>query len=439
MAIKFNPYENINPQIYAYVTPHVTTNDGWIKIGYTEKQSVEARVKQQCHTANIAFDIKWHEVAKYTAGIKAGSYFTDHDFHEYLTRFCKIPRNQGTDWLQTDADTSHKLFYKFASQNYDGVQLREKGTQYTLRKEQQEAVDKTVDYFKNNKSLADCDFLWNAKPRFGKTLTTYDFMRRIDAKNVLIVTNRPSIANSWYDDFSKFISWQTPYIFVSETDALSEKPVLSRQQYLDKVWEMDEGEEARMVAFESLQGLKGSIYFGGEYDKLKWIQEIDWDLLVIDEAHEGVDTYKTDIAFRDIRRKFTLHLSGTPFKAIAMGKFGNKQIFNWTFADEQEAKEKWYKDCEEYNPYASMPRMNLYTYQMSKIIQDQVNQGLDLSEDENAEYAFDLNEFFRTKEDGKFVYEKDIKNFWDALVTYEKFPFSTPWLRHEIAHTICLF
>ncbi|MDY5045251.1 DEAD/DEAH box helicase family protein [Phascolarctobacterium sp.] len=438
MALKFNPYKNINPQIYAYTTPHVTTNDGWIKIGYTEKQTVEARVRQQCHTANIAFDIKWHEVAKYTAGIKAGSYFTDHDFHEYLTRFCQIPRNQGTEWFKTDAEISHKLFHKFAAQNYDGVQVQDKGTQYTLRKEQQEAVDKTVEYFYNNKSLADCDFLWNAKPRFGKTLTTYDFMRRIDAKNVLIVTNRPSIANSWYDDFSKFISWQTPYIFVSETDALSEKPVLSRQHYLDKVWEMDEREEARMVAFESLQGLKGSIYFGGEYDKLKWIQEIDWDLLVIDEAHEGVDTYKTDIAFRDIRRKFTLHLSGTPFKAIAMGKFGNKQIFNWTFADEQEAKEKWYKDCEEYNPYASMPRMNLYTYQMSKIIQDQVNQGLDLAEGENAEYAFDLNEFFSTKADGKFVYEKDVKKFLDALVTYDKFPFSTKELREQMAHTFWL-
>lgn len=438
MALKFNPYKNINPQIYAYTTPHVTTNDGWIKIGYTERQTVEARVRQQCHTANVAYDIKWHEAAKYTAGIKAGSYFTDHDFHDYLVRFYQIPRNEGTEWFQTDADTSHKLFFKFAAQDYSGIQNQDEGTQYTLRKEQQDAVDKTVEYFKNNKSLADCDFLWNAKPRFGKTLTTYDFMRQIDAQNVLIVTNRPSIANSWFEDFTKFIKWQTTYHFVSETEALSGKGTLKRDEFLtlvaDKLAE-DENADIRQVAFESLQGLKGSIYFGGEFDKLKWIKDTNWDLLVIDEAHEGVDTYKTDVAFRDIRRKFTLHLSGTPFKAIAMGKFGNKQIFNWTFADEQEAKEKWYKDSEEYNPYAAMPRMNLFTYQMSKIIQDQVNQGMDLASGENAEYAFDLNEFFSTKADGKFVYEKDVKKFLDALVTYEKFPFSTKELREQMAHT----
>lgn len=441
MAIKFYPYKNINPQIYAYTTPHVTTNDGWIKIGYTEKQSVETRVKQQCHTANIAFDIKWHESAKYTAGLKKDEYFTDHDFHDYMVRFYQIPRNQGTEWFQTDADTSHKLFFKFAAQDYTGIQNQDAGTQYILRKEQQDAVNKTVDYFKNNKSLANCEFLWNAKPRFGKTLTTYDFMRQIDARNVLIVTNRPSIANSWYEDFIKFISWQTSYNFVSETEALSGKDVLERDEFHALVaakLDEDENADIRQVAFESLQGLKGSIYFGGEIDKLKWIKDTEWDLLVIDEAHEGVDTYKTDTAFREIKRKFTLHLSGTPFKAIAMGKFGNKQIFNWTFADEQEAKEKWYEDSEEYNPYASMPRMNLYTYQMSKIIQDQVNQGLDLAEGENAEYAFDLNEFFSTKADGKFVYEKDVKKFLDALVTYDKFPFSTKELRDQMAHTFWL-
>lgn len=442
MTVKFNPYSNINPKIYAYTTPDVITNAGWTKIGYTEKQSVEARIKQQTHTANIAYKIEWHEAAKYTAGTHKNKYFTDHDFHDYLEHFCQIQRNKGTEWFKIDGEKSHQLFYKFAAQNYDGVQIENKGTQYTLRKEQQEAVKKTVEYFKNNKYLADCEFLWNAKPRFGKTLTTYDFMRRIDAKNVLIVTNRPSIANSWYDDFAKFISWQTNYLFVSETDALSEKPVLNRQQYIDKLEQLfseNENPDVRQVAFESLQGLKGSVYFGGEFDKLKWIKDTDWDLLVIDEAHEGVDTYKTDVAFRDIKRKFTLHLSGTPFKAIAKGKFGNKQIFNWTFADEQEAKEKWYEESEEYNPYAVMPRMNLYTYQMSKIIQDKVNQGMNLSEEDNVEYAFDLNEFFSTKDNGKFVYEKDVKKFLDALTQQEKFPFSTKNLREEMAHTFWLF
>ena len=95
-------------------------------------------------------------------------------------------------------------------------------------------------------------------------------------------------------------------------------------------------EDPRIVEFLSLQDLKGSQYFGGPYDKLKHIAELDWDLLVIDEAHEGIDTTKTDVAFDQIKRRWTLHLSGTPFKALASGKFDQDQIFNWTYEDEQD-------------------------------------------------------------------------------------------------------
>ena len=441
LAIKFNPYSTINPQIYAYTTPGIPSHEGWTKIGYTEKQTVEERIKQQTHTADIKFNIEWHELAQYTDGNKRGDYFKDHDFHDYLERFHQVPRMEGKEWFQINGENSHKLFRKFVAQDYSGLQIEGEGTQYVLRKEQQEAVDKTVAYYNDCDLIVGGEFLWNAKPRFGKTLTAYDFMRRIEAKNVLIVTNRPSIANSWFDDFSTFISWQEPYYFVSETDALSERPVLSREEFFEAITPIlaeDEDADVRQVCFESLQGLKGSVYFGGQYDKLKWILDTEWDLLIVDEAHEGVDTDKTDTAFRDIRRKFTLHLSGTPFKAIAMGKFGQKQIFNWSFSDEQEAKENWYKKSEGYNPYAVMPKMNLFTYQMSKIIQEQVNQGLDLKDGENVEYTFDLNEFFKTNESGKFVYEKDVKKFLDALTTQEKFPFSTSELRKELAHTFWL-
>ena len=127
-----------------------------------------------------------------------------------------------------------------------------------------------------------------------------------------------------------------------------------------------------MIAFESLQGLKGSKYFGtGAYDKLKWIADTKWDLLIIDEAHEGVDTTKTDIAFDFINRKFTLHLSGTPFKAIANSKFRSDQIFNWSYADEQEAKVNW--ESESRNPYENLPQLNMYTYQLSNMIADKIN------------------------------------------------------------------
>ena len=190
-----------------------------------------------------------------------------------------------------------------------------------------------------------------------------------------------------------------------------------------------------MVAFESLQGLKGSVYFGGEYDKLRWISELEFDLLIVDEAHEGIDTMRTERAFRQIRRAHTLYLSGTPFKALASAQFAAEQIYNWSYADEQEAKESWADDA--YNPYEPLPRLAMFTYQLSPMIEDELRHGIELGE-ERAEYAFDLNEFFATNESGRFVHEGEVRRFLHALGTNEKYPYSTSALRAELTHTLWL-
>ena len=185
-------------------------------------------------------------------------------------------------------------------------------------------------------------------------------------------------------------------------------------------------EDPRIIEFVSLQDLKGSRYFGGPFDKLRHIADFDWDLLVIDEAHEGVDTTKTDVAFDQIKRSRTLHLSGTPFKALASGKFGADQIFNWTYEDEQTARENWDDDAAE-NPYDALPTLNMLTYQVSRMIIDQLAVGVAIDEDEaNIDYAFDLAEFFSTKENGFFEHEAEIEKFLDCLTTNDKYPFSTP-------------
>ncbi|MGN0937962.1 MAG: DEAD/DEAH box helicase family protein [Selenomonas sp.] len=437
---KIKSFSNIVPMIYAYTTPGVPAHDGWTKIGYTAKQSVKDRIWQQTHTVDVQPHLEWSSEARYTDG--SGAYFTDHEFHDYLTVAKHVERRPQTEWFHIDGKTSKNYFYHFRDRDASDVQDSAAHTPYVLRAEQQRAVEQTAAYYAAHKDDYTDDarsFLWNAKPRFGKTLTTYDFARCIDAARVLIVTNRPSIANSWYQDFAQFIRWQTGYLFVSETDALADQPVLSYAAYQDHIDKLadDEIDRAGLIAFESLQGLKGSIYFGGNYKKLKWIAETDWDLLVIDEAHEGVDTYKTDKAFDNIKRKFTLHLSGTPFKAIASSKFRPEQIFNWSYEDEQEAKATW-KATQGTNPYEKLPRLNMFTYQLSNMIRDTLAKGLDLSEDEHAEYAFDLNEFFRVDK-GRFVYEKDVEKFLDTLTTNEKFPFSTPELRNELRHTFWLF
>ena len=410
------------PQIYAYTTPEIARHDGWTKIGYTE-QNVEKRLAQQTHTADVEYKLEWHGNATYE---DTGETFRDTDFHGYLRKL-DVRDKPGTEWFQIGPAPAHQRFYEFR-ENHGVVQDAAPTIEYRLRDEQERASEETASYARSHEGG---EFLWNAKPRFGKTLTSYDFCKRVGAQKVLIVTNRPAIANSWYDDYEKFVGRASGLVFISSVPALQgRKYCLTREQYLNG---LREGGPKGFIEFVSLQDLKGAIDFGGKYDKLEHVAALEWDVLIIDEAHEGVDTFKTDVAFDHIKRKFTLHLSGTPFKAIANEKFPEEAIFNWTYADEQKAKRDW-DDSELPNPYADLPRLNMFTYQMSDIIADEVRRGVDI-DGETVEYAFDLNEFFATNENGYFLHDDDVDRFLDALTTQKKFPFSTPELRDELRHT----
>lgn len=428
-AIQLQTAKKVVPVIYAYTTPEIARHNGWTKIGYTE-QDVEKRLKQQTHTADVQYHEEWRGNAIFDDG--SGDRFTDKDFHAYLRKL-GIENDKSNEWFHVDGPTSRTYFYDFRS-NRGILKSLNTVSPYKLRKEQTEAVDKAIAYCLEHETG---EFLWNAKPRFGKTLATYDFCcKQLEADKILIVTNRPAIANSWYSDYEKFFGPDSGYNFVSDTSSLQGKRyVLSRQQYIEKITS-DDNVSAKCIEFVSLQDLKGSIYFGGKFDKLREVADIKWDVLVIDEAHEGVDTYKTDVAFDHIDRKFTLHLSGTPFKALANDKFPSDAIYNWTYADEQKAKQNWPAGDEEENPYATLPKLNLYTYQMSEIVKDELEQGVEI-QGETEEYAFDLNEFFATK-DGQFVHESSVNKFLDALTTQTKFPFSTNELRKELKHTFWL-
>ena len=410
------------PQIYAYTTPEIKRHNGWTKIGYTE-QDVETRVKQQTHTADVYYVIEWHSNAMYEDG--SGT-FKDTDFHGYLRKL-DVKNEAGTEWFEIEPVPAKTRLYEFR-ENHGIIEDTPDSIPYQLRQEQAEAVSETLDYARLHERG---EFLWNAKPRFGKTLTSYDLCVQLGAQKVLIVTNRPAIANSWYEDYVKFLGSKSGYCFISEIDALRGKPyVMTREEYLGRE---NRAATRNFIEFVSLQNLKGAIDFGGKYDKLRHVADLEWDVLIIDEAHEGVDTFKTDVAFDHIKRKFTLHLSGTPFKAIANEKFAQNAIFNWTYADEQKAKREW-GDQENPNPYGELPQLNMFTYKMSDIVLDKAQRGADLAGD-TVEYAFDLNEFFATDARGYFQHSDDVDRFLDALTQQKKFPFSTPELRDELRHT----
>ena len=428
----------VYPQIYVYTLPERVQNTGWQKIGYTEQADVRKRIEQQVHTAGVneRYELLWSAPAFYLPHERHKG-FKDYELHRYLVRN-NIERSTddqlGREWFYFDGtpERSKQLFDQFIKRATPTAPSDK--VPYTLLREQAQAVEQTLRYIQDNRTVdftepnPRAQYLWNAKPRFGKTLTTYDLIKRLGARNVLIVTNRPAIADSWYDDYRRFVEG---YYFISETSLIRDE-ALTRAEYLDIM-----NQDKKQITFLSLQDLKGARAFGGKYDKLEWIADLGWDLLVIDEAHEGVDTRKTDKAFERIKRRFTLHLSGTPFKALADNKFASDQIFNWSYLDEQKAKEAELAADNEAGAHTDMPDLRLFNYKISDATVDTINEGVEINGKRVAP-ASDLNEFFRVGSDGKFIYEADVQRFLDLLTTNEKYPFSTPALRDELRHTFWL-
>lgn len=420
--MKIKAFKKIEPTIYNYEEPGVTYNEGWSKLGYTEDQTAEARIKQQTHTAGIRPKLVWTCPAYYDDG----SAFTDHEVHAYLTK-AGIERRPGTEWFHTTAANIRDSYMPdFIHRKLDAI-AGDETIDYSLRREQDEAVKKIGSWFENGGD----EFLLNAKPRYGKTLTAYDLIIRNGYKKVLIVTNRPSIANSWADDYNKFVGIKSGLAFVSDSPALKGVPhVISRADYEKS----SQAGELGYIMFMSLQDLKGGTEFGGKFDKHEWLADEDIDLLIADESHEGISTLRTEKAFAEIHRKHTLYMTGTAFNQLASGDFGDENIYNWSYADEQEAKANW-NDEDGYNPYECLPRVELRTYQMSKIIGDELAKGTRI-DGEQMDYAFDLNEFFATDGNGNFLHEEAVEKFIDTLKTNEKYPFSTDAMREQMAHTL---
>lgn len=416
-------FKVVYPQVYSYILPNRIQTDGAQKIGYTERENVDDRILQQVKTAAFfeAYTKLWSAPAFFEGNEES---FTDLEFHRFLEKKGIVRRvDLGREWFFFNGEPfkSKELFDVFRKEKFSSVQNKYGKHEYKLRIEQEEAVTKALEYFEKNEKG---EFLWNAKPRFGKTLASYDLAKRMNANKVLIVTNRPAIANSWFDDFEKFVD---EYVFISETSSLKDKDTLTREDYLLIK------KNKPLITFLSLQDLKGSKYFSANgIEKLRWIADLEWDLLIIDEAHEGVDTDKTKSAFDYIKRKHTLHLSGTPFKALANEKFPQDAIYNWTYLDEQIVKQKEIEEGET-GEHTELPDLKLFTYRISQMITDQVNEGVEI-DCETRDYAFDLNEFFRAN-DKKFVHENEVIEFLKNLSTNKKYPFSTPELREELKHT----
>lgn len=401
--------------IYVYNHPNYPKHNGWLKIG-DQTRLDSSRIDDQ----NEADNVETNTLFQVPAVDVYGNTFRDYDIHRELEilGFQREPKannsRRKSEWFKVDLETVKQVIDNRIHCRGGFENKRPSGdsgqTKIVLRKEQNDAIDQTYDYWQNRAQFPDRNFLWNAKPRFGKTLTSYKFAERIAAKRVLIVTNRPAISDSWARDFYDHIEQESEinYLFAaSKSFFVGSRRVPSREDILDIHSNFASNLSRPLIFFISLQDIKGKSADSDDFKKKnQWIFDIPggWDLLIIDESHEGVQTSKTADVMKNLNVDFTLHLSGTPFKAIAGGKFTNDQIFNWSYSDEQERKEDWDYDNGD-NPYEDLPRMNFRAYHLSTMMEEQVK---------DKEACFDLGEFFKATNAG-FVQPGDVEKWLDKI------------------------
>ena len=402
------------PRIYVYRLLGVPEKDGLVKVGYTERD-VETRIKEQLGTAGIRYEI----LLEASAMLHDGSNFTDHEVHRLL-RAQGIANPEG-EWFRCDVEQVQAVLIALKT----GKTFTEnRHLTFRMRPEQQEAVEKTLQYFRSYKEEnpdKTPHFLWNAKMRFGKTFAAYQLAREMGWTNILVLTFKPAVQSAWEEDLKHhvdFEGWQ----FISSGGM-----------------RIDEADPDRpIVCFGSFQDYLGKNPAGGIKPKNEWVHTTNWDCVVFDEYHFGawresarelfeaegareqkeaageaadiLDKNEDSIeALMPITTEHYLYLSGTPFRAISTGEFIEEQIFNWTYADEQRAKENWEGPAGS-NPYAALPRMVMLTYQLPDAIKH-----IALGGEFN---AFDLNAFFKAegeKDAARFVHEEYVQKWLDLI------------------------
>lgn len=395
------------PVIYAYELPNDNSRLGQLKVGYSTRTAKE-RIKEQIGATRAKYKIVLEE----NAMCNDGSAFTDHDIHKLLKKNGII--NTDGEWFKCTLKQLKEVLIALKRNQTTEIN---RSLDFIMRPEQQEAVNKCAQYFtsaKKENPNKTPHFLWNAKMRFGKTFASYQLAKKMGWTKLLVLTFKPAVQNAWEEDLMSHIDFQG-WQFVSR-NGMSYEELDTSKPY---------------VCFGSFQDFLGkNTSTGGIKTKNEWVHATNWDCVYFDEYHYGAwrenakelfeAEDKKEIKFAEgegmdyfdeetmpITTNAFLYLSGTPFRAINSGEFIEEQIFNWTYSDEQKAKEEWDK---ENNPYASLPRMVMLTYQMPDAIKD-IAKGGEFNE-------FDLNLFFAADGDGvnaKFKLETEVQKWLDLI------------------------
>jgi hypothetical protein len=396
------------------------SGDYWIKVGQTSKEGLE-RVKNQLITAFPGLKgvtVLFHSEEAVRAD---GTTFTDKDVHKELEKAGVA--GAGGEWFEATPEEVRGAIVALQTGNPFSTTRTQN---FDPRPEQKKAIKQTAEYFRANQK-SHPKYLWNAKMRFGKTFTTYQLAKEMGWKRLLVLTYKPAVRSAWRDDLLNhvdFLDWR----FIDSAVPSNEADTI-----------LDSNDP--VVWFASFQDVTGRDANGNVKEKNQSIHITDWDCIVIDEFHFGASTSTArelydpqdkessdyakllEKASDDnedeveviespdfgLKTKFHLHLSGTPFKAIAKGDYSEDQIFNWTYIDEQREKSNWGSAAGP-NPYAALPQLQMYTYSMGAVASQVA--------DDTEFYGFDLNTYFKAKKHvDKYVFERpnDVLAFLDLI------------------------
>lgn len=384
-------------------------------------EAAKNRINQYTQTAGIRYDLLYTELTIFTNKGTLNS-FSDSEVHQVLIR-SGIERktfdtkNKANEWFVTDLETV-KNAIKAVKEGRNSLGQGEKSASKNpiiFRPEQQDAIDKTKKQFKKSNEM-----LWFAKMRFGKTLSALQVVKDMDFTRTLILTHRPVVDVGWFEDFGKIFYDKPNFAYGSKNKGNS----------FETLEKQVKKEKSKYIYFASMQDLRGSAQVGGNFDKNNEVFNAIWDFIIVDEAHEGTQTELGKNVMTELVKPTTkvLHLSGTPFNLLE--NYKEDEIYTWDYVMEQKAKKEWDElHFGDPNPYASLPKLNIFTYDLGKLINNFVDEDV----------AFNFHEFFRVNNDGDFLHQKDVRSFLNLICKEDKesnYPYSTIEYRNNFRHSL---
>lgn len=383
--------------------------------------SAKKRINQYTQTAGIAYDLLYTELTIYNSKQGLCS-FNDKEVHNVLERsgikkkvFDTV--NKANEWFVTDLETVKRAIaaVKEGRESLTSAEISHDRTPIVFRPEQRDAIERTKKQFRKGNQM-----LWNAKMRFGKTLSALQVVKDMDFTRTLILTHRPVVDSGWFEDFGKIFYDRKDFAYGSKNNGDSHASLEARAK---------QG-KCHYVYFASMQDLRGSELVGGNFDKNNEVFATPWNFIIVDEAHEGTQTELGKAVMTELVKSGTkvLRLSGTPFNLL--DEFTEGEIYTWDYVMEQRAKASW-DDLHfgDPNPYASLPTMNIYTYDLGRLLNEFIDEDV----------AFNFREFFRVNDAESFVHEKDVAAFLNLLTKEDKescYPFANEEYRNIFRHTL---